>query len=178
MFLRIECNPMLPILQGVAIYVCDDIAFDILVSIFFSTPCPFRFATTCVDNYGSTFCTWHIFCLCDLQNRPEVGFVYIYYIVLFPYYYIVILLRICSSILPQRRLIMARGDKVIYQQFHGKMTKISASKLGDGHNCFVIVWKGRDWSGFRTLPECERQFSELESMPDAGQDNFAVVERF
>ena len=68
------------------------------------------------------------------------------------------------------------SDTVIYQQFKGKFTKIAEPRLPNNYN-FVILWKGMDWSGFRDLAGCEKQFAELESQEDATKDNFSVVER-
>jgi hypothetical protein len=70
---------------------------------------------------------------------------------------------------------MARGDRDIYVQFKGKLTKVAEPKGNPENANFVITWNGRDWSGFRTLAECEKQFGELEGRED---DPFAVVERF
>jgi len=63
--------------------------------------------------------------------------------------------------------------RTIFVQFHGKMTKVDRpSKPHYPH--FVIKWKGMDWSGYRTLAECERQFAELETREG---DFFSVVEQ-
>jgi len=71
---------------------------------------------------------------------------------------------------------MQNGDKVIYSLFHGKMEKVSTPQLPKKYN-FLIVCEYGDWSGFRTLAECEKQFPELES---SGRPDFyyRVVERF
>jgi len=66
--------------------------------------------------------------------------------------------------------------KEIYTQFHGKMTKVNEPSLPQNAN-FVITWRGKDWSGFRTLEECEKQFPELEARKNATDDLFAVVEK-
>lgn len=66
-------------------------------------------------------------------------------------------------------------DRVIYQGFNGKMSKVGEPRLPENAN-FVITYKGRDWSGFRILSGCERQFAELETRPN-GCDDFQVVER-
>lgn len=68
------------------------------------------------------------------------------------------------------------ADKVIYQQFHARLVKVASPRLPENRN-FVITWKGMDWSGFRTLAECEKQFPELENRYDAVDDHFQVVER-
>jgi len=65
------------------------------------------------------------------------------------------------------------GDSIVYTQFKGKMCKVGKARLPNNRN-FVITYKGMDWSGFRTLAECEKQFHELERRDG---DNFAVVER-
>ena len=69
-------------------------------------------------------------------------------------------------------------DHVVYRQQEGKMVKV-AEPLGfssPNHYNFLITWREMDWSGFRTLGECEAQFSELESS-SLTEDTFAVVER-
>jgi hypothetical protein len=68
---------------------------------------------------------------------------------------------------------MQLGDKIIYLKFRGKMEKVEEPRLPERAN-FVITWRGLDWSGFRTLAECERQFDELEKRDG---DEYAVVER-
>lgn len=67
------------------------------------------------------------------------------------------------------------ADTRIYSLFNGKMTKLAEPTRPDRAN-FVIVCEHGDWSGFRTLAECERQFPELEAK---GRSNFfySVVER-
>lgn len=67
-------------------------------------------------------------------------------------------------------------DRTIYIGFNGKMTKINDPQRPQNAN-FVIQWNGRDWSGFRTLAECERQFRELEARPNNGVEAFSVIER-
>jgi hypothetical protein len=64
-------------------------------------------------------------------------------------------------------------DNVIYSQFRGKMTRLNKPRLPNNAN-FLITFKGMDWSGFRTLAECEAQFPELEKREG---DHFEVVER-
>jgi len=68
---------------------------------------------------------------------------------------------------------MLIGDKTIYVQYQGAMVMVAEPAKPFNVN-FVITWKGLDWSGFRTLEECVRQFPSLEKEGD----NFAVVERF
>lgn len=67
------------------------------------------------------------------------------------------------------------GDTIIYALINGRMCKIGQPKLPD-HRNFVIVCNFGDWSGFRTLAQCEEQFAELEAkgQPDG---YFEVVER-
>jgi hypothetical protein len=50
---------------------------------------------------------------------------------------------------------------VIAMLFDGKMKAVTTPKFPDKAN-FVICCDYGDWSGFRTLAECERQFEELE----------------
>ena len=65
--------------------------------------------------------------------------------------------------------------KTIYQQRNGKMVKISEPRLPYNAN-FIIRFYAMDWSGFRTLTECMKQFPELEAKPNASEDPFSVVE--
>ena len=72
------------------------------------------------------------------------------------------------------------GDRVIYQLQNGKMVR-TADPVGRDMQCnFVIVCDYGDWSGFRNLPECERQFPEIQQMAfrNCRPDGFyRVVER-
>ena len=69
------------------------------------------------------------------------------------------------------------GDNIIFTYYAGKFHR-SANKIitTPEHNNFVIICDYGDWSGFRTLIECEKQFSDLEQR---GKPNyfFEVVER-
>ena len=71
---------------------------------------------------------------------------------------------------------MKYNDIIIYQQYKGKMKKINHTQFAD-RSRFVILWRGLDWSGFRTLNQCVEQFRELERREDAHLDDFQVVER-
>lgn len=71
---------------------------------------------------------------------------------------------------------MQLGDKIIYQQFKGAMVMVNEPTMPFNTN-FVITWKGMDWSGFRTLENCVRQFPELMNHRRATEDHFQVVER-
>lgn len=66
-------------------------------------------------------------------------------------------------------------DRKIFSLFNGHMTKLNEPLRPERAN-FVIVCDYGDWSGFRTLAECEAQFPELEAK---GRSNFfySVVER-
>lgn len=55
------------------------------------------------------------------------------------------------------------------------MTKLADPLGNPQRRNFVIQYRGLDWSGFRTLAECERQFGELEAKP--ADDQFSVVEK-
>jgi len=63
-------------------------------------------------------------------------------------------------------------NKLIYVQINGEMVR-TKNKCQPERNNFVIQWRGMDWSGFRTLAECERQFSEFSKE----KDDFTVVEK-
>lgn len=65
-------------------------------------------------------------------------------------------------------------DTVIYSPLRGKMQKIAEPRLPNNAN-FVILFRGKDWSGFRTLAECEQQIPELEQK--SAIDDFSIVER-
>ena len=72
-----------------------------------------------------------------------------------------------------------KQEKSIYGLINGKMVRVSAPVRPSSAN-FVIVCDYGDWSGFRTLPDCERQFPELETMAaKSNRSNFyyRVVER-
>ncbi|HEY2155360.1 MAG TPA: hypothetical protein VGH33_07000 [Isosphaeraceae bacterium] len=64
-------------------------------------------------------------------------------------------------------------DRIIYIQVDGQMVRVEEPNRPDLAN-FVITHHGRDWSGFRTLADCERQFSALRGRKG---DPFRVVER-
>ncbi len=67
-----------------------------------------------------------------------------------------------------------KTDVEIYYQFNGKMVRVGETNRPDRAN-FLILWKGKDWSGFRTLAECEAQIAELEGRYG---NNYTIVERF
>lgn len=71
---------------------------------------------------------------------------------------------------------MSQGDRVIRRLRKGKMVRV-LDPLGDPNSPnFLIVCAYGDWSGFRTLAECELQFPDLESRGKA-DGFFEVVER-
>lgn len=65
----------------------------------------------------------------------------------------------------------------VYEQFRGKMVKVAEPQGNPNNRNFVIQWKGLDWSGFRSLADCEIQFNELENKSDSDLDVFSVVEK-
>jgi len=68
-------------------------------------------------------------------------------------------------------------DTTIYRMMNGKMTKVGDTRLPNNCN-FIITCSYGDWSGFRTLAECESQFAELEQAEkDRPGRGFEVVER-
>lgn len=67
------------------------------------------------------------------------------------------------------------GDNIIYTLQGGKMVKINEPDNPEKAN-FVIICEYGDWSGFRTLADCESQFVELENR-DKPNGWFSVVER-
>ncbi len=79
--------------------------------------------------------------------------------------------RVSKIAPPQPKL----GDRVIYRLRDGRMAKVEEPQRPDRAN-FVIVCEFGDWSGFRTLAECEKQFPELVAN---GRPNgyYEVVER-
>jgi hypothetical protein len=52
-------------------------------------------------------------------------------------------------------------DNIIYIKAQGRMIRCGHPKMHPESTNFVILWNGLDWSGFRTLAECEKQFPEL-----------------
>ena len=52
-------------------------------------------------------------------------------------------------------------DNIIYVKAQGRMIRCGQPKTSAESKNFVIQWNGLDWSGFRTLAECEKQFPEL-----------------
>ena len=73
---------------------------------------------------------------------------------------------------------MRQSDKITHVAFKGKMTAVGKPPERPDRPNFVILWDGMDWSGFRTIPECEAQFPELEARENNGVERFTVVERF
>ncbi len=70
---------------------------------------------------------------------------------------------------------MKTHDATIYRLRNGAMVKIAEPRLPLNAN-FVIVCEYGDWSGFRTLAECELQFPDLESK-GRPSGYYEVVER-
>lgn len=66
------------------------------------------------------------------------------------------------------------NHNLIYIQFNGEMKKVGEPRISADRRNFVITWKGMDWSGFRTLAECEAQFDELNKKSNY---DYAVVEK-
>jgi len=68
----------------------------------------------------------------------------------------------------------AVGDVIVHVLVGGKwMPTNNAIRTTPEHNNFLIVCGYGDWSGFRTLAECERQMPELTNRGNG----FAIVER-
>lgn len=74
-----------------------------------------------------------------------------------------------------------RGDNYIFvQNCDGDMIRTNNSiRTTSEHRNFVIRCGYGDWSGFRTLAECEKQFAELKDyfVKSGGQRTYWVVER-
>lgn len=72
-------------------------------------------------------------------------------------------------------------DKFVYVMVKGKFkrTNLKLSDQAISRPNFVIVCNYGDWSGFRTLADCEKQFSELENYytESNGKREYSVVER-
>jgi hypothetical protein len=68
-------------------------------------------------------------------------------------------------------------DNIIYESRNGKMIKVGTPRRPDRDN-FLIICQYGDWSGFRTLVNCERQIPELENnlAMNSGRA-YAIVER-
>lgn len=65
--------------------------------------------------------------------------------------------------------------RTIYTQVKGRFVKVNEPERPN-HVNFLIRWRNMDWSGFRTLRECESQIAELEAKPHACDDEFVIVE--
>lgn len=63
--------------------------------------------------------------------------------------------------------------KTIYKPFNGKLLKVNEPEHPN-HVNFLIRFRGKDWSGFRTIAECEAQIPELEEKSNL--DCFEIVE--
>jgi len=68
------------------------------------------------------------------------------------------------------------ADHVVYSCYNGKMFKSKEPKGNPDQANFVITYNDRDWSGFRTLAECEKQFPEIEKK-NPQNFVFQVIER-
>lgn len=62
-----------------------------------------------------------------------------------------------------KRGYVATTRHTVFMLFNGKMIKTAEPKRPT-YNNFVICCDYGDWSGFRTLAECQAQFAELEQM--------------
>ncbi len=60
------------------------------------------------------------------------------------------------------------SGKTIFALFNGKMTKMDEAANPLKSN-FLIVCDYGDWSGYRTLEQCQAQFGALEN---SGRSNF------
>ena len=69
---------------------------------------------------------------------------------------------------------MSENGNRIYVGFKGKMARIGQPKGRIENANFIITWRGKHWSGYRTLAECESQFHELEERESV--EDFAVIE--
>ncbi len=56
------------------------------------------------------------------------------------------------------------ANSIVAELLRGKMTATRTKPRRPERNNFVIVCSYGDWSGFRTLADCERQYHSLESM--------------
>lgn len=79
---------------------------------------------------------------------------------------------------------MSRYDNVIYSTQNGKFVRTDYQPRWTDRPNFLIICNYGDWSGFRTLANCEKQLAEIEeSVKDdraRGYNGswFKVVERF
>lgn len=74
---------------------------------------------------------------------------------------------------------MGMGN-TIWASKNGKMVKIGKPHGRVDNYNFLITCRYGDWSGFRTLEECEKQIPELEkNMADMREkdDHYYIVER-
>lgn len=67
-------------------------------------------------------------------------------------------------------------DNLIYiQKSDGTFVKVGDAKGNPNNANFIILYGGKDWSGFRTLINCEKQLMEIASRKRF--QDFTVVER-
>ena len=79
-----------------------------------------------------------------------------------------------SYTMRRRAEFKAETRQTVAMLFHGKMTPTSTAPRRPTSANFVIVCDYGDWSGFRTLADCQAQYAELEN---AGRpDGFYWVE--
>ena len=73
-----------------------------------------------------------------------------------------------------------RNDVILYILAKGKMLRTPAEHGNSDRRNFLIVCDYGDWSGFRTLADCVKQFPELEATGTRPRPEgfFMVVERF
>lgn len=76
---------------------------------------------------------------------------------------------------------MHPNDNLIYDSKDSTFIRTeNAIRATAGHRTFLIICQYGDWSGFRTLAECQKQFPELERtmVTNHAKDGFyQVVER-
>ena len=83
--------------------------------------------------------------------------------------------KVTNKLLGERNMRTQNNDSTIYELRNGKMLKIGTTDRPDRNN-FLIVCNYGDWSGYRTLAECEKQIPELESYK-MRSGYFHIVER-
>ncbi len=54
-------------------------------------------------------------------------------------------------------------EKIVAMLFQGKMQATGTKPRLPERNNYVIVCERGDWSGFRTLADCQAQYAELEA---------------
>ena len=67
-------------------------------------------------------------------------------------------------------------NRIYLQKEDGSFLKVGTPRGNKERDNFLILYEGMDWSGFRTLANCEKQLPDIASR--GKNEHFTVVERF